>query len=181
MGWRRRNGDPFTLTSTPQVPGSTSAAGPGADCSLVQEVSWANQNQQRKWEIVRGFCGQIVEAAERQDLDPHLLAALIWWESGGDQEAYSSSGAVGLMQVMPRDGLASSFECGEDKYSCFAGRPTIEELKIPSFNISYGSNLLREKIEAGGSIREGLRLYGPRDVGYYYADRIIELTEQVTP
>ena len=35
-------------------------------------------------------------------LDADLIAAVMLQESGGDPQAYSSSGAVGLMQVMPK-------------------------------------------------------------------------------
>ena len=91
----------------------------------------------------------------------------------------SSSGAVGLMQVMPRDGLAKSFVCINGP--CFASRPTISELKIPQFNIEYGTNLLVGYIQQEGSLRDGLKRYGPMDVDYYYADRILALYEQVKP
>ena len=50
------------------------------------------------------WCDLITAKAEQTGLEPDLIAALIWQESGGNPLAYSSSGAVGLMQVMPRDG-----------------------------------------------------------------------------
>ena len=40
-------------------------------------------------------------AAARHQLDPHLVLALAYWESGWDQSKVSASGAVGLMQVEP--------------------------------------------------------------------------------
>jgi hypothetical protein len=118
-------------------------------------------------------------ASEKYILNPHLLAALIWWESGGDSLAHSPSGAVGLMQVMPSDGLAADFMCVNGP--CFTGRPTIEELQNSEFNIDYGSGLLAGYIAYEGSLRDGLRRYGPMDVGYYYADKILELYERIKP
>ncbi|MFZ2664562.1 MAG: transglycosylase SLT domain-containing protein [Patescibacteria group bacterium] len=53
----------------------------------------------------------ITKAANDYGLDPTTLAVLIFWESGGDPNALSSDGAVGLMQVMPRDGVAATFQC----------------------------------------------------------------------
>jgi hypothetical protein len=54
---------------------------------------------------VRKWCDLITEHADKNNLEPDLLAALIWQESGGNPGAYSKSGEVGLMQVMPKDGL----------------------------------------------------------------------------
>ena len=53
----------------------------------------------RRWEEL------IVAAAARSGLDPNLVAALMMTESGGDPNAISPAGAVGLMQIMggPRD------------------------------------------------------------------------------
>ena len=92
-------------------------------------------------------------------------------ESGGNPKAYSKSGAVGLMQVMPRDGLAASFQC--NGRPCFSSRPSMEELFEPEYNISYGVRMLAGLAEKRGSLREGLRSYGPMDVGYSYADLVI--------
>ena len=44
----------------------------------------------------------LVTAAQQEGVDPNLLLAVSWWESGWRQDQVSSEGAVGLMQVMPR-------------------------------------------------------------------------------
>jgi hypothetical protein len=122
------------------------------------------------------WCDLITHYANKHGLSPNLVAALIWQESGGNPIAYSRSGAVGLMQVMPRDGLAASFMCQSGP--CFKNRPTIEELKDPEFNISYGTRMLAGLISRYGNLREGLKYYGPMDVGYYYADKVLSIFQR---
>jgi soluble lytic murein transglycosylase-like protein len=97
-------------------------------------------------------------------------------ESGGNPQAYSKSGAVGLLQVMPKDGLASGFMCINGP--CFSSRPSMEELYDPDFNISYGARLLAGLIQKNGNVREALRLYGPMNMGYRYADIILNIMNQ---
>jgi hypothetical protein len=120
---------------------------------------------------VRRWCGVIAQHAGKHGLPPDLVAALIWQESGGDPVAYSQSGAVGLMQIMPSDGLAASFQCANGP--CFSSRPSTGELKDPEFNISYGTRMLASLVGKTGSLREALKSYGPMDVGYYYADKVL--------
>ncbi|HSA33813.1 MAG TPA: lytic transglycosylase domain-containing protein, partial [bacterium] len=55
----------------------------------------------------------IREAAARRDLDPALVAAVIYTESGFETHVQSSSGAIGLMQIMPR--TAELLECKYDR------------------------------------------------------------------
>ncbi len=43
----------------------------------------------------------IRRAAEKYDVDPYLVAAVVRTESGYDPEAVSHAGAVGLMQLLP--------------------------------------------------------------------------------
>ncbi len=124
---------------------------------------------------VRQWCGLIEAAAGGTGLPANLIAAVVLQESGGDPGAYSSSGAVGLMQVMPRDGIAAEFMCVNGP--CFANRPTIAELEDPAFNIQYGSRYLASLVQKHGSIREALFNYGPIDVGYYYADLVLKIYE----
>ena len=125
---------------------------------------------------VRRWCDLITQYSLKNNLDPDMLAGLIWLESGGNPSAYSHSGAVGLMQVMPRDGLAAEFVCKNGP--CFRDRPTINELENPEFNISFGSKMLSGLIQRRGSLRDALKSYGPMDVGYSYADRVISIFHQ---
>lgn len=89
----------------------------------------------------------------------------------------SASGAVGLMQIMPKDGIASGFMCANGP--CFANRPSIEELLNPEFNVEFGVRMLAGLIGKHGSIRDGLMAYGPYNVGYYYADKVLAIYEQL--
>lgn len=122
---------------------------------------------------VRQWCGWIEREASQHGLDPQLIAAVILQESGGSADAYSKSGAVGLMQVMPRDGIAAGFQCINGP--CFASRPSMDELFEPEFNISYGTRMLSGLIGKYGNERDALKAYGPKDVGYYYADIVLNI------
>lgn len=122
---------------------------------------------------VRQWCTQIMRHASKHNLDPNLIAAVIWQESGGNPGAYSKSGAVGLMQVMPRDGIAASFQCINGP--CFASRPTIVELEKPNFNIKFGTGMIAGLLNKHGSLRDALKFYGPMNVGYYYADKVLSI------
>lgn len=124
-------------------------------------------------EDILKWCPLITVHSVRVGLEPNLIAALIWQESGGDQYAYSRSGAVGLMQVMPKDGIAATFMCVNGP--CFSKRPTIKELENPDFNIKYGTKMLSQLLNKKGNLRDALKAYGPMDVGYSYADKVIGL------
>lgn len=121
------------------------------------------------------WCEIITRYSLQRGLDPNLVAAVILQESGGNYLVLSHSGAVGLMQVMPRDGIAATFACVNGP--CFANRPTISELQDPEFNISYGTKMLSNLLSKYGNMREALRAYGPMDVGYFYADKVLGIYE----
>ena len=136
------------------------------------EESQKNCKVSKKYpDKIRQWCDLITKFSKQNDLEPDLIAALIWQESGGNPMAYSKSGAVGLMQVMPRDGLAASFMCVNGP--CFTNRPSIAELEDPTFNVKYGTGMLANLVAKYGDVREALRYYGPKDVGYYYADKVL--------
>ena len=122
---------------------------------------------------IQQWCSLITRYANENGLEPNLVAAVMLQESGGNPDAYSSSGAVGLMQVMPRDGIAASFQC--NGRPCFSNRPSMEELFDPEFNIEYGTRMLAGLISRRGSVREALFAYGPMDVGYTYADLVLKI------
>ena len=125
---------------------------------------------------IQQWCSIITKYAEKKELPADLIAAVIWQESGGNPNAYSNSGAVGLMQIMPRDGLAASFMCINGP--CFSNRPTMDELEDPEFNISYGTYMLADLIIQKGDYREALKSYGPMDIGYSYADQVLGIFTQ---
>ena len=124
---------------------------------------------------VRQWCNLIVTYADANNLEPDLIAGLIWYESGGNPKAYSRSGAVGLMQVMPRDGLAAEFMCVNGP--CFANRPSQKDLENPEFNIEYGTRMLSGLYNRHQSLREALKYYGPSGAGYTYAEKVLSIYE----
>ena len=127
-------------------------------------------------ESVRQWCSLIETYAAQNGVEANLIAAVMLQESGGNPDAYSKDGAVGLMQVMPRDGKASRFMCVNGP--CFMARPSMQELYDPEFNISYGTNMLAGLIRKHGSVRDALRAYGPMNVGYYYADIVLSIASR---
>lgn len=88
------------------------------------------------------------------------------------------SGAVGLTQVMPSDGIAGTIMC--DNGPCFADRPLTQELLNPELNIQKGCNILRGYIDKyGGSIRDGLwAYYGTTSTYAEYADKVLAIYDQ---
>ena len=116
---------------------------------------------------------EIEHSANKYALDPNLIAAIMLQESGGQSSIISTSGAVGLMQIMPKDGIASGFICGDNP--CFKNRPSINELLNPDYNIDFGAHLLSELLKTSGSTRNALKSYGPMDMGFHYADIILSI------
>ena len=188
---------PTTVAVDPNIGSSALEAPPAAEQPAVEQSMAAEVVKQSKGNGQKGeadqskksdcklsssyppniqqWCGLISEAAKQYDLPANLIAALILQESGGQALAYSKSGAVGLMQVMPRDGIAAGFQCPNGP--CFASRPTIAELEDPAFNIDYGTRFLAGLVEKHGSLREALYAYGPMSAGYSYADKVLGIYE----
>ena len=128
-------------------------------------------------EGLQPWCELIESTSDRYDIEPSLIAAMVTQESGGQPEVISSSGAVGLMQVMPRDGIAASFQCINGP--CFANRPSTEELMSPEFNLDYGVRMIAGLIDRYDDVREALVAYGPMNVGYYYADKVLAIQDNL--
>ena len=153
--------------------------------SAVRQASSANQASSVKQSEAKGFCSigdrypssvtqwcdLIEQYSTENGLDPKLVSAVILKELNGQPDAYSKSGAVGLMQIMPRDGLAAQFVCLNGP--CFSDRPSMKELFDPEYNVAYGTRMLASLIRSSGNLREALKAYGPKDVGYQYADQVL--------
>jgi soluble lytic murein transglycosylase len=76
---------------------------------------------------------QIVSAhARNYDLDPALLAAVIYAESRFDPNAESEAGAVGLMQLLPETAKGIALRTGGSKF-------VVADLRDPEINVRYGS------------------------------------------
>lgn len=106
------------------------------------------------------FDALIQRHAERNALDPALLAAVIWRESGYDPAARSATGAVGLTQVLP-----STARFIESQTDPPPGRAV--DLGDPEVNIAFGAWYLHYLMDTqNGSVPEALAAYngGPENL-----------------
>lgn len=94
----------------------------------------------------------INKEANRNNVDPKLLAAVIYVESSFRTGVISPAGACGLTQVIPK--WTGGPETGGIKYTC-------EQLKNPVISIKVGAKILGyvTKHYAGGNIKKGLCFY----------------------
>ena len=83
---------------------------------------------------------EIRAAAKKNKIDPALIAAVIYVESGFDETARSSQGAVGLMQVLPETAQDIARETGGTAFE-------EEDLENPSVNVRYGTYYLRSALD----------------------------------
>ena len=82
----------------------------------------------------------IRQQAKAKNLDPALIAAVIFAESHFRSGQTSSAGAEGLMQITPETAHDIARRSGGTAF-------TVEDLATPQINISYGSYLLRELLD----------------------------------
>jgi soluble lytic murein transglycosylase len=95
--------------------------------------------------IVRGH-------AANYRLDPTLLAAVIYQESKFRADARSESGAVGLMQLLPRTAKGIATRTGGSAF-------TVDDLLDPEINVRYGSWYLRHLLDKYGAEEKALAAY----------------------
>ena len=97
--------------------------------------------------------GAIRAGAARYDLDPALVAAVVYAESKFDEHARSSAGAVGLMQILPETADQIADESGGVTF-------TAADLETPRINVRYGSYYLRQALDAfDGDVRAAVASY----------------------
>ncbi len=134
-------------------------------------------------ESIQKWRSYICAYSEKNDIDPNWIAAIIYQESGGNPKAVSKSCAIGLMQVMPKDGRFSGGRCDLTNGSAqayaatyrfvFRNRPTINKLFNPEFNIAWGTTYFAGLVRRhGGSISQALYYYGGPGYGQVYIDAV---------
>ena len=95
--------------------------------------------------IVRGH-------ARNYRLDPALLAAVIDQESKFDANVKSSSGAIGLMQLLPDTAKGIAVHTGGSRFR-------VSDLYDPEINVRYGAWYLRHLLDKYGEERAALAAY----------------------
>ncbi|MCS7041754.1 MAG: transglycosylase SLT domain-containing protein [Bryobacteraceae bacterium] len=150
---------------------ATIASGRGAYGAAVRHIRGAVPDYlwlpreaapRRFWELAFPFPyrSAIEHHARRNGLDPLLVAALIRQESEFDPEAVSSSGAIGLMQVMPATGRQLGRKLK-------LGAVTARSLHRPAINLAIGTYYLARLLEQHkGHVEAALAAYnaGPTRV-----------------
>jgi soluble lytic murein transglycosylase len=96
-------------------------------------------------EIIRGH-------ARNYDIDPALIAAVIYRESKFDADARSASGAVGLMQLLPDTARGIATLTGGARF-------VVSDLENPEINVRYGSFYLRRLIRKYDDVPLALAAY----------------------
>jgi soluble lytic murein transglycosylase len=109
-------------------------------------------------EIVRGH-------AKNYDLDAALLAAVIYRESKFNASARSSSGAIGLMQLLPETANGIALHTGGTQFE-------VDDLYDPEINVRYGAFYLHRLLNKYGDTRLALAAYnaGQRNVDTWIAE-----------
>ena len=135
--------------------GSEAAAAPAAEPAA--EPRDASQERlvrylSRRFQVATESIGTMVDAAwrsaERANLDPLLVLAVISIESRFNPLAQSPYGAKGLMQIIPR--------YHRDKLAAQGGEASVLD---PEANIVVGTQILKEYVRRTGTIEAGLQFY----------------------
>jgi soluble lytic murein transglycosylase len=105
--------------------------------------------------IIRGH-------AANHDLDPALVAAVVYVESRFDPNAKSAAGAIGLMQLLPETAKGIALRTGGDRF-------VVADLRDPEINVRYGSWYLSHLRRKYGDMSTALAAYhaGPGNVDHW--------------
>ena len=129
--------------------GKARSAQPVQESSAVAQATKASQTKIANPDLAR----MIHTAAAKYAVDPKLVSAVAEVESGGDQNAVSPTGAVGVMQLMPETAAG----LGVNPYNMES-------------NIEGGTKYLREMLDVfDGDVKKAVAAYnaGPNAVKAY--------------
>ena len=113
---------------------------------IVKPGWWARMLHPLRYEQI------VLGHASNYDLDPALLAAVIYQESRFRADARSSSGAIGLMQLMPETAQGIADHTGGSRFK-------LSDLDDPEINVRYGAWYLSHLIKKYGSEKLALAAY----------------------
>jgi soluble lytic murein transglycosylase len=121
--------------------------GAAAAVAVLSEPDWYLRMRYplRYEHIVRGH-------ARNYDLDPALVAAVIYQESKFRADARSESGAIGLMQLLPATARGIALRTGGSRFE-------VADLYDPEVNVRYGCWYLRNLLRKYGSVETALAAY----------------------
>jgi soluble lytic murein transglycosylase-like protein len=162
--------DPAVAVAEPPPP----AAEPKPRRDLEPEESFEPielTDQQRT--RARAIQRHVRQAAQRFDIEPNLLNAIIWAESKFNPKARNRSGARGLMQLMPGTSKAMAKKLGrpnrpyDPAFAVQAGAQLLAILKtkfdgdreLMLFGYARGTGSVRKWQREGGDIPEGVQKF----------------------
>ncbi len=90
--------------------------------------------------------------ARNYELEPALLAAVIYHESRFDPTARSDAGAIGLMQLRPETARGVALRTGGTEFE-------LSDLYDPELNVRYGAWYLRHLVDKYGDLDTALIAY----------------------
>lgn len=107
--------------------------------------------------IIRGH-------AQNYRIRPELLAAVVYQESKFRADARSSSGAIGLMQLLPNTAKGIAVHTGGSRFR-------VDDLYDPEINVRYGAWYLRHLLDKYRDERTALAAY---NAGQQNVDRWLD-------
>jgi soluble lytic murein transglycosylase len=146
--------------------GATEGDEPSSEDVAEQQVARTLRAARRGADLEPRVARAIVREADRNGLDPLLVAAVIYQESAFNRTARSHAGALGLMQLMPVTG----HHLMEGKGRKLEGEHHLLDVDL---NVELGTSYLRHLILQFGSLPEALLAYnhGPAGARQILRDR----------
>lgn len=152
----RQSGDMAELQSKSDTYTSTIAALKAEEESARIELAVLNVLDSHRMRVTpkvrHEIVGTILKAADRYDLAPELILAVMFTESSFNPYAESAMGAVGLMQLMP----ATATQLAEELKMEWRGRQLLTD---PESNILMGSFYLRKMLHRFDDLNVALAAY----------------------
>ena len=119
-------------------------------------VKYISNKYHKDEQLIQQYVNITVTEASKYSIDPLLILAIIETESGFNTRAYNQSGAMGLMQVIPRyhPDLLTQYH---------------QTLFDPNMGISIGIQVLIKFIQKhNGNFKKAINNYGGDRSGNYY-------------